>query len=83
MAKETTISVYGVFQTPEEIERDRQDKIMGIVRYHETTYLEYDIPALLETELTEMIEKRITEFENQCQCEDCKNERNKPTNTNE
>lgn len=77
MAKETTISVYGVFLTPEQIEQDRIDEALGIVRYHPTTYLEYDIPESLEAELTTLIEKRISEFEQTCQCEDCKEQRNK------
>lgn len=71
------LNVYGIFFTPEQLEQQRKDKINGIVRYHETTYLEYEIPQALENELSDMIEKRISEFEKTCQCEDCKENRNK------
>lgn len=69
------VMVYGYLQTPEEIEQERIDKQMGIVRHHETTYLEYSIPKELEKELEEMVDKRLAEFEQQCQCEYCKNNR--------
>lgn len=70
------INVYGIFLSPQEILQQQQDKINGVVRYHEDTYLEYNIPQVLEKELSEMIEKRISEFEKTCQCEDCKEQRN-------
>jgi len=73
MTEGKTIHVYGVFKTPEEIDQDRIDKENGVIRYHETTYLEYEIPKVLEDELSKFIEKRIAEFEKTCQCEDCKN----------
>lgn len=75
MPKEVAISVYGYLPTPQEIEQDRIDKALGIVRYHPTTYLEYSIPEVLEKELSKMIEKRISKFEKECQCEDCKENR--------
>ncbi len=71
------MNVYGNFPTPEEAAQREYDFKHGIVRYHDTTYLEYLIPSELENELSEMIEKRIAEFEKECQCEDCKEERNK------
>ncbi len=78
MAIQHVVQVYGKMETPEEAEQRRYDVEHGIVRYHETTYLEYEIPASLEIELSEMIEKRILEFEKECQCEDCKEERLNP-----
>lgn len=69
------INVYGYFPTDEEVKQHEADAELGIVRYHETTYLEYEIPKGLENELSQMVEKRIAEFENTCQCEDCKNNR--------
>lgn len=78
MATETAINVYGLPPlTPKEMIQRMEDKRLGIVRYHETTYLEYEIPKALEKELSKMIEKRIEEFEKECQCEDCKENRNK------
>lgn len=70
--------VYGYMETPEEAEQRRYDVEHGITRYHKTTYLEYKIPESLEIELSAMIEKRISEFKNECQCEDCKEERLNP-----
>jgi hypothetical protein len=75
MAQEQTFTVYGVFRTEEEIEQDKYDIENGIVRYHETTYIESRVPIELEDELSAFIEKRIAEFENKCNCEDCKNNR--------
>ena len=78
MAEQKPINVYGNFKTPAEIEQDRIHKVMGVVRYHETTYLEYEIPESLEDELSAMIEKKLSEFYQTCQCEDCKEQRNTP-----
>ena len=75
MAQEQTSTVYGFFRTEEQIEQDKYDIEHGIVRCHETTYIESEIPQELEDELSKFIEKRISEFENKCNCEDCKNNR--------
>lgn len=69
------IHVYGYTGTPEEAEQRRKDFEAGIVRYHDTTYLEYEIPVELGTELSDIIEKKVAEFEKVCQCEDCKENR--------
>ena len=70
------ISIYGNIETPEEAEQRRKDFEAGITRYHETTYLEFEIPQALENELSDFIEKRIKQFEQDCQCEDCKENKN-------
>lgn len=67
------VQVYGVFFTPEEERRMVEDARLGIVRYHETTYLECSIPKELEDELYGLIEDRVRKWESNCQCEDCKN----------
>tara|TARA_R110000868_G_scaffold243012_1_gene498713 strand:+ start:169 stop:393 length:225 start_codon:yes stop_codon:yes gene_type:complete len=64
--------VYGNMESPEEAEQRRKDFEAGIVRYHNTTWLEYDVPVELEAELSDIIEKKIAEFEKVCQCENCK-----------
>jgi len=72
------ISIYGIPDaTPEELERQRHDRERGIVRFHQTTYLEYNIPEALEEELSDIIDKRISKFEQKCQCEDYKKNRKK------
>lgn len=66
------MNVYGIFETPEEAAQRRKDFEAGIVRYHNTTYLEYDIPIELEEELSEYIGRRVLEFNRGCNCQDCK-----------
>lgn len=76
MAQSYGISVYGIPPlTTEAIKQKMYDAEHGIVRVHDTTYLEYEIPLALENELSEMIEKKLEEFEKTCQCEDCKENR--------
>jgi len=70
------IQVYGYFPSPEEIKQNEEDARLGIIRYHETTYIERgDCPVELEDELNEYIDKRVAEFERKCQCEYCKGNR--------
>ena len=69
------IKVYGVFYTDEELAKRAEDERLGIVRYHPTTYLEWNIPKELESYLDEVIEQAISAFEKTCQCEDCKQKR--------
>lgn len=64
-------------ETPEDAEQRRKDFENGTIRYHDTTYLEYEIPEALESELSKLIEGRISAFEKECNCEDCKQNRNK------
>jgi hypothetical protein len=69
--------IYGVFESPEDAEQRRKDVEQGIVRYHDTTYIEYEIPTALEKELSALIEEKLRAFYNTCQCEDCKEARAK------
>lgn len=69
------MNIYGNMETPEEAQERRKDFELGIIRYHDTTYLEYEIPKSLENELSDYIDKKISEFNQQCQCEDCKEQR--------
>lgn len=39
---------------------------------HRITFLEMQIPEELEDELTLMVEKRVSEYEEACQCYQCK-----------
>jgi len=62
-AKEVSVNVYGVFFTPEE-QRERST-------WHETTYLECEIPEALEKELSDLIDQKVKEFEEKCKCGLC------------
>lgn len=42
---------------------------------HSTTYFEYEIPSVLEDELSKMVENRLGRFYQECQCDRCKEER--------
>lgn len=42
------VFVYGNFPTAEEMAQEQKDRELGIVRHHDTTYLEYSIPKELE-----------------------------------
>ena len=60
----TTVSVYGCFFSPEEL-RER-------AKWHDTTYLEYEIPKKLQKKLWKIIDKEIKQFEKKCGCGRCK-----------
>jgi hypothetical protein len=75
MAVVTTIKVFGV--PPEWEEQQRQDRLNGIVRYHETEWLEWELPKEIEKSATKFIEKELKKFHKKCQCENCKNNRTK------
>ncbi len=64
--------VYGTIET----EQDKEDRRLGIVRYHSTTYLECSVPIELEERLSNLIDVEIAKFERECQCENCKKQRN-------
>ncbi len=75
MAEEKPIYVYGNIRTPEQIQQDIIDEMNGIVRYHETTWLEWEIPQELERKLTKMIKRQLVKFREKCICEHCKEQR--------
>lgn len=64
MGKNKPINVYGVFFTPDEV-KERS-------KWHDTTYLEVEIPKELEEELYEIIDEKIKNFQDDCQCGLCK-----------
>lgn len=58
------VNIYGISFTDEEI-KSREG-------WHDTTYLEYEIPVELENELSLIIEQKIKEFNDKCNCGLCK-----------
>lgn len=52
------VNVYGIVLSEEEIKQQQKDIGLGIIRYHDTTYLEYEIPKELEIEFSDIIEKK-------------------------
>ncbi len=78
MATNGAISVYGIGEpTKEDYKRARDDERNGIVRYHETTWLEWQLPIEVEKEAEKFIEERLIEFHKNCKCENCKSKREK------
>lgn len=58
------INVYGINLSPQEIQ-DRS-------KWHETTYIEYEIPQKLYKKLHKIINKEVKIFEKKCNCGLCK-----------
>jgi hypothetical protein len=75
MATNVAIPMYGISE--EWIRQHQEDAKNGIVRYHPTTWMEYNIPRALEKKLEKMVDKELDKFYKKCQCEDCKERRNK------
>ena len=63
MASEQNISVYGIFLTAEEMAER--------ATWHETTYLEAEIPAALSKKLDKYITSQVKKFHNKCGCGRC------------
>lgn len=77
MAKLAATLIYGQIMTPEMVEQERRDKKAGVIRHHETTWLEWELPLEVERLAEKFIQEQLEKFENKCQCEDCKENRKK------
>lgn len=70
------INVYSIPEpTEEELAQRMDDKALGIVRYHKTTWLEWELPLEVEKKAERYIEKQLKKFLGKCQCENCKEKR--------
>lgn len=63
MAEEITVTVFSAGFTNEEI-KERST-------WHETTWLEIELPEAIKKECAEFIINKVKEFENKCGCGRC------------
>ena len=71
----TPISIYGINFSESEL-KER-------AKWHRTTWIEQEIPEAIFQEVADIIEQKVTEFENKCGCGLCKLNNTEPVIINE